>query len=185
VAFVLCARISATAFPDHYGRSSGFCIDPIEKKPLESFLSGEPASSHSARAGCNLGLPLCQKNWDQPQRENSTRLADQASPESIAAAARRLGAGRSPSLYNDPVIFAEYAMDRGRCVPRCRRRPGCSHCGYMTDDSRPEFYRHMDAANVDLKGFTEEFYHRNCFRRTHAGARHVEISAAGDQSLFE
>ncbi|MGP8237679.1 MAG: AmmeMemoRadiSam system radical SAM enzyme [Limisphaerales bacterium] len=144
-----------------YGRSSGFCIDPVEKKPLNHFHPGTSVLSFGT-AGCNLGCRFCQ-NWDISKSREIDRLADQAAPETIAAAARRLKCRSVAFTYNDPVIFAEYAMD----VADACRAAGVAliavTAGYMTDDSRPEFYRHIDAANVDLKGFTEEFYHRRCF----------------------
>ena len=143
-----------------YGRSSGFCVDPIEKKPLNHFYPGSSVLSFGT-AGCNLGCRFCQ-NWDISKARQFDRLADAAAPETIAAAAQRLGCRSVAFTYNDPVIFAEYAMD---VADACREAGVASvavTAGYMTAESRPEFYRHMDAANVDLKGFTEEFYHRTC-----------------------
>jgi len=113
-------------------------------------------------AGCNLGCRFCQ-NWDISKAREFDRLADAASPEGIAAAGRRLGCRSVAFTYNDPVIFAEYAMDVADACRAVGIAAVAVTAGYMTDDSRPEFYRHMDAANVDLKGFTEAFYHRNCF----------------------
>ncbi|HXI73500.1 MAG TPA: AmmeMemoRadiSam system radical SAM enzyme [Verrucomicrobiae bacterium] len=144
-----------------YGRSSGFCIDPIEKKPLNHFYPGSSVLSFGT-AGCNLGCRFCQ-NWDISKAREFDRLADQASPETIAAAARRLGCRSVAFTYNDPVIFAEYAMDVADVCRAAGVAAVAVTAGYMTDESRPEFYQHMDAANVDLKGFTEEFYHRNCY----------------------
>lgn len=144
-----------------YGRSSGFCIDPIEKKPLNHFHPGTSVLSFGT-AGCNLGCRFCQ-NWDLSKARDFDRLADEASPETIAAAARRLGCRSVAFTYNDPVIFAEYAMDVADACREVGVAAVAVTAGYMTDDSRPEFYRHMDAANVDLKGFTEEFYQRNCY----------------------
>ena len=144
-----------------YGRSSGFCIDPIEKKPLNHFYPGSSVLSFGT-AGCNLGCRFCQ-NWDISKAREFDRLADEASPETLAAAAKRLGCRSVAFTYNDPVIFAEYAIDVAK---ECHARGIATvavTAGYMTGDSRPEFYQHMDAANVDLKGFTEEFYHRQCF----------------------
>ncbi len=144
-----------------YGRSSGFCIDPIEKKPLNHFHPGTSVLSFGT-AGCNLGCRFCQ-NWDISKAREFDRLADEASPETIAAAARRLQCRSVAFTYNDPVIFAEYAMDVADACRAAGVAPVAVTAGYMTADSRPEFYQHMDAANVDLKGFTEEFYHRRCF----------------------
>jgi pyruvate formate lyase activating enzyme len=144
-----------------YGRSSGFCIDPVEKKPLNHFHPGTSVLSFGT-AGCNLGCRFCQ-NWDISKAREFDRLADEAAPETIAAAARRLNCRSVAFTYNDPVIFAEYAMDVADACRAAGVAAIAVTAGYMTDDSRPEFYRHIDAANVDLKGFTEEFYHRRCF----------------------
>jgi pyruvate formate lyase activating enzyme len=146
-----------------YGRSSGFCVDPIEKKPLAHFFPGTAVLSFGT-AGCNLGCRFCQ-NWDLSKAREFDRLADPASPEDIARAAQRLGCRSVAFTYNDPVIFAEYAMD---VADACRARGLAAvavTAGYMTPESRREFYRHMDAANVDLKAFTDEFYRRNCYGR--------------------
>jgi pyruvate formate lyase activating enzyme len=144
-----------------YGRSSGFCIDPIEKKPLNHFYPGTSVLSFGT-AGCNLGCRFCQ-NWDISKAREFDRLADKAAPEVIAIAAQRLGCRSVAFTYNDPVIFAEYAMDVADACRKMGIAAVAVTAGYMTDDARPEFYRHMDAANVDLKGFTEEFYHQQCF----------------------
>jgi pyruvate formate lyase activating enzyme len=144
-----------------YGRSSGFCIDPIEKKPLNHFYPGTSVLSFGT-AGCNLGCRFCQ-NWDISKAREWDKLADAASPKMIAAAAKKMGCRSVAFTYNDPVIFAEYAMDVADACREAGIAAVAVTAGYMTDDSRPEFYRHMDAANVDLKGFTEEFYHKQCF----------------------
>ncbi|HUJ43076.1 MAG TPA: AmmeMemoRadiSam system radical SAM enzyme [Opitutaceae bacterium] len=144
-----------------YGRSSGFCIDPIEKKPLNHFFPGSSVLSFGT-AGCNLGCRFCQ-NWDISKARESDRLTDAASPESIAATAKRLGCRSVAFTYNDPVIFAEYAIDVALACRAQDIKTVAVTAGYITDEARPEFYRSMDAANVDLKGFTDEFYHRLCF----------------------
>ena len=143
-----------------YGRSSGFCIDPIEKKPLNHFLPGTPVLSFGT-AGCNLTCKFCQ-NWDISKSRQFDRLADEASPEAIALACERLGCRSAAFTYNDPVIFHEYAIDVAQA---CRKRGIKSvavTAGYVTAEPREEFYRHMDAANIDLKAFTEDFYRRLC-----------------------
>ncbi|MBI3806909.1 MAG: AmmeMemoRadiSam system radical SAM enzyme [Nitrospirae bacterium] len=140
-----------------YGRSSGFCVDPIQKKPLNHFLPGTPVLSFGT-AGCNLACKFCQ-NWDMSKSREMDTLADEASPETIARAASELGCRSVAYTYNDPVIFHEYAIDVAQV---CRERGVKSvavTAGYVCDEPRVEFYRHMDAANVDLKSFTERFYH--------------------------
>ena len=143
-----------------YGRSSGFCVDPIEKKPLNHFLPGSSVLSFGT-AGCNLCCRFCQ-NWDISKSREFDTLADAASPEAIASAAARLGCAGVAFTYNDPVIFMEYAID---VADACRERGIRSvavTAGYMCAEPRRELYAHMDAANVDLKGFTEEFYAKTC-----------------------
>ena len=143
-----------------YGRSSGFCVDPIEKKPLNHFLPGTSVLSFGT-AGCNLGCRFCQ-NWDISKSREVDTLADAASPELVAEAAARLGCASVAFTYNDPVIFLEYAVD---VADACRERgikAVAVTAGYICPEPRVELYEHMDAANVDLKGFTERFYHDTC-----------------------
>ena len=141
-----------------YGRSSGFCVDPIEKKPLNHFLPGTPVFSFGT-AGCNLACKFCQ-NWDMSKSREIDTLADAASPQKIAETARRLGCKSVAYTYNDPVIFHEYAIDVARACHEVGVRSVAVTAGYVTPEPRQEFYRYMDAANVDLKAFTEDFYHR-------------------------
>jgi len=139
-----------------YGRSSGFCVDPIEKKPLNHFLPGTPVLSFGT-AGCNLACKFCQ-NWDISKSREMDTLMDQADPETIARAAEDMNCRSVAYTYNDPVIFHEYAIDVAKA---CRKRGIKSvavTAGYVTEEPRKEFYAHMDAANVDLKAFTDEFY---------------------------
>jgi pyruvate formate lyase activating enzyme len=143
-----------------YGRSSGFCVDPIEKKPLYHFLPGTPVLSFGT-AGCNLGCKFCQ-NWDISKSREIDTLADAASPEDLAEAADRLGCRSVAFTYNDPVIFHEYAIDVARACRARGIRSVAVTAGEVCPEPRAEFYRHMDAANVDLKGFTESFYHEVC-----------------------
>ncbi|MBX3468542.1 MAG: AmmeMemoRadiSam system radical SAM enzyme [Planctomycetes bacterium] len=143
-----------------YGRSSGFCVDPIEKKPLNHFLPGTSVLSFGT-AGCNLGCRFCQ-NWDISKARSHDRLADQASPAAIAARARELGCRSVAFTYNDPVIFAEYAIDVAAACREVDVRAVAVTAGYIAAGARPEFYAGMDAANVDLKGFTPEFYRKVC-----------------------
>lgn len=141
-----------------YGRSSGFCVDPIEKKPLNHFYPGSAVFSFGT-AGCNLACKFCQ-NWDISKSTEMDRLMDQASPDEIAEAALATGCRSVAFTYNDPVIFAEYAMD---CADACRARglkTVAVTAGYIHADPRRDFYAKMDAANVDLKAFTEDFYFR-------------------------
>jgi pyruvate formate lyase activating enzyme len=146
-----------------YGRSSGFCVDPIEKKPLNHFLPGTPVLSFGT-AGCNLTCKFCQ-NWDISKARALDRLQDFASPEAIADAAVRAGCRSVAFTYNDPVIFLEYAVDVAQACRDRNIKTVAVSAGYISAEPRVEFFRHMDAANIDLKGFTERFYRNLCSAR--------------------
>lgn len=139
-----------------YGRSSGFCVDPVEKKPLNHFYPGSSVLSFGT-AGCNLACKFCQ-NWDISKSRRFDKLADQASPEAIAQAAERLGCKSVAFTYNDPVIFAEYAMDVADACHERGIKTVAVTAGYIHAEPRRDFYAKMDATNVDLKAFTEAFY---------------------------
>jgi len=139
-----------------YGRSSGFCIDPIEKKPLNHFYPGSSVLSFGT-AGCNLACKFCQ-NWDISKSRDFDRLADQASPAEIAMAAHQSDCKSVAFTYNDPVIFAEYAMDVADACHARGIKTVAVTAGYIHPEPRRDFYAKMDAANVDLKAFTDEFY---------------------------
>lgn len=143
-----------------YGRSSGFCIDPIEKKPLNHFYPGSSVLSFGT-AGCNLFCKFCQ-NWDISKASSMDRLMDIATPEKIAEAALKNGCTSVAYTYNDPIIFLEYAVDVAK---ECRKR-GIKNvavtAAYINEEPRKEFFENMDAVNVDLKAFTDEFYKKVC-----------------------
>ena len=141
-----------------YGRSSGFCVDPIEKKPLNHFLPGTPILSFGT-AGCNLTCKFCQ-NWDVSKSQEMDILSDHAPPHIIARAAHQLKCQSIAYTYNDPVIFHEYALDVAQACHQLGIRSVAVTAGYIQETPREEFFRHMDAANVDLKAFSEHFYHK-------------------------
>lgn len=141
-----------------YGRSSGFCIDPIEKKPLNHFYPGTSVLSFGT-AGCNLGCKFCQ-NWSISKSRETDAQCDASEPETIASAARRLGCHSVAFTYNDPVIWAEYAIDTAKACRQQGIHTVAVTAGYITDVARADFFEFMDAANVDLKGFDEQFYFR-------------------------
>lgn len=143
-----------------YGRSSGFCIDPIEKKPLNHFLPGTPVLSFGT-AGCNLACKFCQ-NWDISKSREMDRLADEASPKRLAEVALENGARSIAYTYNDPVIFLEYAVDVAMEAKQLGVNSVAVTAGYVCPSPREAFFKHMDAANIDLKAFTERFYHKIC-----------------------
>jgi pyruvate formate lyase activating enzyme len=146
-----------------YGRSSGFCVDPIEKKPLAHFLPGTAVLSFGT-AGCNLGCRFCQ-NWDISKSREWDTLADTASPEAIAETARRLGCRSVAATYNDPVIFNEYAVDTALACQERGIRMVLVTAGYVAGAARERLFAHADAANVDLKAFSEAFYRDVCYGR--------------------
>ncbi|PLX24328.1 MAG: AmmeMemoRadiSam system radical SAM enzyme [Ignavibacteria bacterium] len=143
-----------------WGRSSGFCVDPIEKKPLSHFYPGSAVLSFGT-AGCNLTCRFCQ-NWDISRSRQMDRVADLARPEHIAAAAKQHGCRSVAYTYNDPVIFHEYAVDVAEACREAGIKSVAVTAGYVSPAPREEFYSHMDAANVDLKGFSDEFYRQLC-----------------------
>ncbi|TWU35162.1 AmmeMemoRadiSam system radical SAM enzyme [Novipirellula artificiosorum] len=143
---------------DTYGRSTGFCIDPIEKKPLNHFYPGTPVLSFGT-AGCNLGCKFCQ-NWDSSKSREVDRASAAASPDEIAAAAAEHGCRSVAFTYNDPVIWAEYAIDTAVSCHALGLKTVAVTAGYITPEARGDFYEVMDAANIDLKGFSEAFYYR-------------------------
>jgi pyruvate formate lyase activating enzyme len=146
-----------------YGRSSGFCVDPIEKKPLNHFLPGTAVLSFGT-AGCNLACRFCQ-NWDISKSREIDTLADAADPDEIALAARRLGCASVAFTYNDPVVFMEYAVDVARACRALGVRAVAVTAGYVCAAPRAELFAEIDAANVDLKAFTDGFYGQVCSGR--------------------
>lgn len=141
-----------------YGRSSGFCIDPIEKKPLNHFYPGTSALSFGT-AGCNLGCKFCQ-NHEISTASQMDRLADQASPADLVAAAKDWGCRSIAFTYNDPVIFAEYAIDVAAACRAAGIAPVAVTAGYLQGAARRDFFTDMAAVNVDLKGFRDDFYRK-------------------------
>ena len=143
-----------------YGRSSGFCVDPIEKKPLNHFYPGSAVLSFGT-AGCNLACKFCQ-NWDISKSRQVDTLADQATPQMIARAATKLGCRSVAFTYNDPVIFHEYAIDVAEACRQSGVATVAVTAGEVCPEPRAEFYHYMSAANVDLKAFSERFYRQIC-----------------------
>lgn len=153
-------RVGDTMVLTTYGRSSGFCVDPIEKKPLNHYYPGSSVFSFGT-AGCNLACKFCQ-NWDISKSRSFDKLADEATPEAIAQTAEKLGCKSVAFTYNDPVIFAEYAMDVADACHARGIKTVAVTAGYIHERPRRDFFAKMDAANVDLKGFTDDFYVKLC-----------------------
>jgi pyruvate formate lyase activating enzyme len=150
-----------TLYAASYGRSTGFAIDPIEKKPLSHFLPGTPIMSFGT-AGCNLGCRFCQ-NWHISKAKLVEKQSVAATPEQVVALAIQHGCPSIAMTYNDPTIFGEYVID----ITRIARGAGVKNvlvtAGYITPEARRAIYRWVDAANVDLKAFSETFYHKVTF----------------------
>ncbi len=143
-----------------YGRSSGFCVDPIEKKPLNHFYPGTSVLSFGT-AGCNLACKFCQ-NWDMSKSREMDTLADEASPQRLARVARELECKSIAFTYNDPIIFHEYAIDVAAACAELDVKSVAVTAGYVDPEPRREFFKYMDAANVDLKAFSDKFYYKIC-----------------------
>jgi pyruvate formate lyase activating enzyme len=166
-----------------YGRSSGFCVDPIEKKPLHHFYPGSSVLSFGT-AGCNLGCRFCQ-NWDISKATADDRLADQATPEEIAERAVALGCRSVAFTYNDPVIFAEYAIDAAEACRARGVKTVAVTAGYVHAAPREELFSRMDAANVDLKAFTEAFYRKLCLGHLQPVLETLEALVKGGRTWTE
>lgn len=149
-------RLGDRLFLMTFGSSSGFCMDPVEKKPLNHFFPGSPILSFGT-AGCNLSCKFCQ-NWDISKAREDNALSDCASPKAIAERAAALGAKSVAFTYNEPIIFMEYAVETAKECHKLNIKTVAVTNGYICDEPRKEFFGFMDAANVDLKGFSEKFY---------------------------
>lgn len=141
-----------------YGHPTGFGIDPIEKKPLNHFYPGTNILSFGT-AGCNLGCKFCQ-NWSMSKAHLDDLNALDASPEDVVALAKRYHTPSIAFTYNDPTIFGEYVID----ISQIARQEGINSvmvtAGYIDKEARKDVYKYIDAANVDLKAFSEDFYHK-------------------------
>jgi len=146
-----------------YGRSTGFCIDPIEKKPLNHFYPGSSILSFGT-AGCNLGCRFCQ-NWETSKARQVEGISQAASPADIAETAADRGCRSVAFTYNDPVIFAEYAIDTAKACRQRGIKTVAVTAGYISAGAREEFFEYIDGANVDLKAFSDDFYDKLCFAR--------------------
>ncbi len=143
-----------------YGRSTGFCVDPIEKKPLNHFLPGTSVLSFGT-AGCNLGCKFCQ-NWSISKSKETALLSDIAYPDAIARSAKSAGVRSVAYTYNDPVIFHEYVQDTAAACHEVGIANVVVSAGYVSEKARPAFFKNIDAANIDLKAFTQQFYRKLC-----------------------
>jgi len=144
-----------------YGKPTGFAIDPIEKKPLNHFLPGTKVLSFGT-AGCNLGCKFCQ-NWSISKAKLDDLNAINAEPKDVIALAKKYDSPSIAYTYNDPTIFGEYVIDISRLTKEEGLKSVMVTAGYIDKEARKDVYKYIDAANVDLKAFTEEFYWRKTF----------------------
>jgi pyruvate formate lyase activating enzyme len=144
-----------------YGHPTGFAIDPIEKKPLSHFLPGTNILSFGT-AGCNLGCKFCQ-NWTMSKARLDDLQAHSVSPEGVVALAKKHATPSIAYTYNDPTIFAEYVIDISKIAHDEGIRSVMVTAGYIDKEARKDVYQFIDAANVDLKAFSERFYHKLTF----------------------
>jgi len=144
-----------------YGRPTSFAIDPIEKKPLNHFLPGSTILSFGT-AGCNLGCKFCQ-NWSMSKAKIDDLNSLTASPEEVVSLAKEYGAPSIAYTYNDPTIFGEYVVDISKIAREENVKSVMVTSGYIDKEARKDVYKYIDAANVDLKAFTERFYHKLTF----------------------
>lgn len=144
-----------------YGKPTGFAVDPVEKKPLNHFLPGTTILSFGT-AGCNLGCKFCQ-NWSISKAKLDDENSLDVSPEGVVALAKSYGTPSIAFTYNDPTIFGEYVID----ISKIAREEGIKSvmvtAGYIDKEARKDIYKYIDAANIDLKGFTDRFYWKNTY----------------------
>ena len=146
-----------------YGRNTGLAIDPVEKKPLYQFYPGTAVLSFGT-TGCNMGCRFCQ-NWKTTKTKIDTALLNRTSPQEIVQIAEKYNCKSVAFTYNDPVIFFEYAIDTAKLCRRRGIKTIAVTSGFINDEPAREFFQYMDAANIDLKGFSDEFYRKNCLAR--------------------
>jgi pyruvate formate lyase activating enzyme len=143
-----------------YGKTTGLAIDPVEKKPLYHFYPGSKVLSFGT-LGCNMGCCFCQ-NWHITKTKDHTGLIQEASPKEIALSAKQYGCKSVAFTYNDPVIFLEYAIDTAIECHALGIKTIAVTAGYINPEPRVDLFNHIDAANIDLKGFSKEFYKKMC-----------------------
>ena len=149
-------NINGNIYNIAYGRPTGFAVDPIEKKPLFHFLPGSTVLSFGA-AGCNLGCKFCQ-NWHISKVKIDDANALEATPDQVIELAKKNNCPSIAFTYNDPTIWAEYAMDISILAKQEGIKSVWVTAGYITPEARVEAYANVDAANIDLKAFSQEFY---------------------------
>ena len=146
-----------------YGYNTGLAIDPIEKKPLYQFYPGSAVLSFGT-TGCNMGCRFCQ-NWRTTKNNMDISLLNKTSPREIVATAKKYNCKSVAFTYNDPIIFFEYAIDTAKLCRQNNIKTVVVTSGFINKEPAREFFAYMDAANIDLKGFSDEFYRKNCLAK--------------------
>jgi len=141
-----------------YAHPAALQVDPIEKKPLNHFLPGSRVFSLGT-AGCNMGCFYCQ-NWDISKSRSDQVNSTYVPPEDVARLAVRNGCSSIAFTYNEPTIWGEYVIDICLAAKEYGVGTVMVSNGYITHEAFQDIYRHIDAANIDLKAFTEDFYGR-------------------------
>lgn len=154
-------NIDGKLYSTGYGRPTGFAIDPIEKKPLNHFYPGSQILSFGT-AGCNLGCKFCQ-NWHISKAQLDDINALYAAPEDVINLAKKYEVPSIAFTYNDPTIFGEYVIDISKIAKEENINTVMVTAGYIDKNARKDVYKYIDAANVDLKAFSEQFYHKITF----------------------
>jgi pyruvate formate lyase activating enzyme len=139
-----------------YGSPAALQIDPIEKKPLSHFLPGSRVFSMGT-AGCNMGCFFCQ-NWDISKSRQDQVRSQRVAPEDVPLLAMEHGCESIAFTYNEPTIWGEYVIDICRAAKDHGLKTVMVSNGYITREAFHDIYDYIDAANIDLKAFTENFY---------------------------
>lgn len=144
-----------------YGKSTGFAIDPIEKKPLNHFLPSTGILSFGT-VGCNLGCLFCQ-NWNISKAKDLEKKSIDAGAQQIVQLAKKYNCPSIAITYNDPTIIGEFVIDIAKEAKKEGIHTVLVTAGYITESARPQVYKNISAANVDLKAFTQTFYRKITF----------------------
>jgi len=139
-----------------YAQPAAIQVDPIEKKPLNHFLPGTRILSLGT-AGCNMGCFFCQ-NWDISKSRSDQVNSEHLEPETVVLAAIEYNCPSLAFTYNEPTIWGEYVVDIAKVAHQMGLKTVMVTNGYITREAVFDVYQHIDAANVDLKAFTETFY---------------------------
>ena len=146
-----------------YGYNTGLAIDPIEKKPLYHFYPSTPILSFGT-IGCNMGCMFCQ-NWHISKSKANPESLNKTSPEEMVEIAKKYKCKSVAFTYNDPIIFFEYAIDTAKLCRKNDIKTVAVTSGFMNPEPAKEFFKYMDGANIDLKGFSQKFYGKNCLAK--------------------